>query len=87
MAGYMPPALSALIIEVIPASSRMPLANWASAVERNVEMVIRFEDLTAAPPVLAPVGLEPNGASFLPPFGVDAEADTSFHVPTTEVRF
>jgi len=39
-------------MDSIPASSRMPLAICASAVDRNVEMVIRSEELTAAPPVL-----------------------------------
>jgi hypothetical protein len=37
--------------------------------------------------VRAPVGLEPYGASFLPPSAVEAEADTSLHVPTTLSRF
>src|SRR5262245_54906024 len=40
-AGYMPPALSDRTIESMPASSSTPFATRASAVEGNVETMIR----------------------------------------------
>jgi len=44
MAGYIPPTLSARIIESMPTSSRIPLAISASAVDGNVEMAMRSGD-------------------------------------------
>jgi hypothetical protein len=72
IAGYIPPALSDRMMDSIPDSSRMPLAIWASAVDRNVETEISSEDFIAAPSITVPNTLKQSVSSLPGPIAADS---------------